>query len=129
MMIDPGIHMFDWTREQTIKFVAESGRFDEATARSLVDRVAMWPGQFTAYDTGALEFFALRRQAQDALGSRFDIREFHAVLLENGSVTLPMLREQVTRWLKTKGGTNLSLRLRASSVRGATPQAVKEDRL
>jgi uncharacterized protein (DUF885 family) len=104
MVIDPGIHMFGWTRDQTVKFVAESGRFDDATARSLVDRVAMWPGQLTAYDTGALEFFSLRKQAQETLGSRFDIREFHTVVLENGTVTLPMLREQVTHWLKSKGG-------------------------
>jgi len=104
MVIDPGIHIFGWTREQTIAFVSESGRFDDNSAKALVDRVAMWPGQLTAYDTGALEFFALRKQAQEKLGSRFDIREFHAVLLENGSVTLPMLREQVTHWLKTKTG-------------------------
>jgi uncharacterized protein (DUF885 family) len=104
MVIDPGIHLFGWTREQTVKFVAESGRFDDESARSLVDRVAMWPGQLTAYDTGALEFFALRKQAQDTLGSRFDIREFHTVVLENGTVTLPMLREQVTHWLKSKSG-------------------------
>jgi uncharacterized protein (DUF885 family) len=102
MVIDPGIHMFGWTREQTVKFVTESGRFDDATARSLVDRVAMWPGQLTAYDTGALEFFALRKQAEETLGSRFDIREFHAAVLENGTVTLPMLREQVTHWVKSK---------------------------
>lgn len=102
MVVDPGIHMFGWTREQTIAFVSESGRFDDNTARALVDRVAMWPGQLTAYDTGALEFFALRKQAQETLGSRFDIREFHSVLLENGAVTLPMLREQVTHWLKSK---------------------------
>jgi uncharacterized protein (DUF885 family) len=102
MVIDPGIHMFGWTREQTVKFVAESGRFDDATARSLADRVAMWPGQLTAYDTGALEFFSLRKQAQETLGSSFDIREFHAVILENGTVTLPMLREQVTHWLQGK---------------------------
>jgi uncharacterized protein (DUF885 family) len=102
MVIDPGIHMFGWTRDQTVKFVAESGRFDDATARSLVDRVAMWPGQLTAYDTGALEFFSLRKQAQETLGSRFDIREFHTVVLENGTVTLPMLREQVTHWLQGK---------------------------
>ena len=102
MVIDPGIHMFGWTREQTVKFVAESGRFDDATARSLADRVAMWPGQLTAYDTGALEFFSLRKQAQETLGSRFDIREFHTVVLENGTVTLPMLREQVTHWLQGK---------------------------
>jgi uncharacterized protein (DUF885 family) len=104
MVVDPGIHMFGWTREQTVAFVAESGRFDDNTAKALVDRVAMWPGQLTAYDTGALEFFALRKQAQETLGSRFDIREFHAVLLENGAVTLPMLREQVTHWLKSKTG-------------------------
>ena len=102
MVIDPGIHMFGWTREQTVKFVAESGRFDDATARGLVDRVAMWPGQLTAYDTGALEFFSLRKQAEETLGSHFDIREFHTVVLENGTVTLPMLREQVTHWLKSK---------------------------
>jgi uncharacterized protein (DUF885 family) len=102
MVVDPGIHLLGWTREQTVKFVAESGRFDDNTAKALVDRVAMWPGQLTAYDTGALEFFALRKQAQEKLGSRFDIREFHTVLLENGSVTLPMLREQVTHWLKSK---------------------------
>jgi uncharacterized protein (DUF885 family) len=102
MMIDPGIHMFGWTREQTVKFVTDSGRFDANTAKAVVDRVAMWPGQLTAYDTGALEFFALRKQAEQTLGSRFDIREFHTVLLENGSVTLPMLREQVTHWLKSK---------------------------
>ena len=106
MVIDPGIHMFGWTREQTVKFVAESGRFDDATARSLVDRVAMWPGQLTAYDTGALEFFALRKQAEETLGPRFDIREFHTVVLENGTVTLPMLREQVTHWLKSKTGSD-----------------------
>jgi uncharacterized protein (DUF885 family) len=62
----------------------------------------MWPGQLTAYDTGALEFFALREQAEKALGERFDIREFHAVLLGNGTVTLPMLREQVQTWLEAK---------------------------
>jgi uncharacterized protein (DUF885 family) len=102
MVVDPGIHMLGWTREQTVKFVSEAGRFDDNTAKALVDRVAMWPGQLTAYDTGALEFFALRKQAEETLGSRFDIREFHTVLLENGSVTLPMLREQVTHWLKSK---------------------------
>jgi len=83
-------------------FATESGRFEPEVAKALVDRVAMWPGQLTAYDTGALEFFSLRKQAQETLGSRFDIREFHSILLENGTVTLPMLREQVAHWLKSK---------------------------
>ncbi|WP_161827987.1 DUF885 family protein [Steroidobacter agaridevorans] len=68
--------------------------------RRAVRPVDTWPGQLTT--TGALEFFALRKLAQETLGARFDIREFHSVLLENGAVTLPMLREQVTHWLKSK---------------------------
>jgi uncharacterized protein (DUF885 family) len=102
MVIDPGIHLFGWTREQAIAFAEASGRFKGETAQQLVDRVAVWPGQLTAYDTGALEFFALRQQAEQALGKDFDIREFHAVVLENGTITLPMLREQVARWLAEK---------------------------
>jgi uncharacterized protein (DUF885 family) len=102
MVIDPGIHLFGWTPEQAIEFAVESGRFDQEASRALVDRVVVWPGQLTAYDTGALEFFALREQAKQALGERFDIREFHAVLLENGTVTLPMLREQVGQWLEAR---------------------------
>jgi uncharacterized protein (DUF885 family) len=103
MVIDPGIHLFGWTRERAIEFARESGRFEDDALEQLVDRIAVWPGQLTAYDTGALEFFALRCQAERALGDRFDVREFHAVLLENGTVTLPMLREHVRGWLKKKG--------------------------
>jgi uncharacterized protein (DUF885 family) len=102
MVVDPGIHLFGWTREQAAAFILESGRFPPQTAAAAVDRIAVWPGQLTAYDTGALEFFALRQQAKQALGERFDIREFHSVMLGSGTVTLPMLREQVRIWLESK---------------------------
>jgi uncharacterized protein (DUF885 family) len=102
MVLDPGIHLFSWTREQAIAFIVESGRFPPKAATTVVDRIAVWPGQLTAYDTGALEFFALRDEAKQALGERFDIREFHEVVLGNGTVTLPMLREQVRSWLASK---------------------------
>lgn len=106
MVVDPGIHLFGWTRDQAVAFIVESGRFPPETAAAAVDRIAMWPGQLTAYDTGALEFFALRDQAREALGQRFDMREFHDVLLDNGTVTLPMLREQVRVWLESKKGSS-----------------------
>lgn len=102
MVVDPGIHLYGWSREQAIQFMAASGRFEGNVVDALVDRIAIMPGQLTAYDTGALEFFALRKLAEQTLGKQFDIREFHAVLLENGSVTLPMLREQVRHWLSTQ---------------------------
>lgn len=102
MVVDPGIHLFGWTRQQAIDFMAESGRFGPVEAARSVDRIAVWPAQLTAYDTGALEFFALREEAERALGSRFDLREFHEVVLESGSITLPMLRQKVHSWLRSK---------------------------
>jgi uncharacterized protein (DUF885 family) len=102
MVVDPGIHLFGWTREQATAFILESGRFPPETSAAAIDRIAVWPAQLTAYDTGSLEFFALREQAMAALGERFDIREFHDVVLGSGTVTLPMLREQVRIWLESK---------------------------
>jgi uncharacterized protein (DUF885 family) len=99
MVVDPGIHLFGWSREKAAAFMAESGRMTPEQADATVDRIAVWPGQFTAYDTGGLEFFALRAEAEAALGDRFDIREFHDAVLGSGPVTLPMLREQVEGWL------------------------------
>ena len=99
MVVDPGIHLFGWSREKAAAFMAESGRMSPEQADATVDRIAVWPGQFTAYDTGGLEFFALRAEAEAALGDRFDVRAFHDAVLGNGPVTLPMLRDQVERWL------------------------------
>ena len=99
MVLDPGIHLFGWTRQQAVDYILASGRMGTQEAEALVDRVVAWPGQLTAYDTGALEIFALREQAERALGPRFDLREFHDVLLRNGAVTLPMLRESVEAWI------------------------------
>ena len=102
MVVDPGIHLFGWTREQAVEYIVSSGRFDRAFSEALVDRIVVWPGQLTAYDTGGLEIFALREEAERALGARFDLREFHDVVLRDGAVTLPMLRESVQAWIAEK---------------------------
>jgi uncharacterized protein (DUF885 family) len=102
MVLDPGIHLFGWTPEQAREYIVRSGRMGAHEADALVDRVVAWPGQLTAYDTGALEFFDLRELAERELGPRFDLREFHEVLLRNGAVTLPMLRESVEAWIGEK---------------------------
>jgi len=102
MVVDPGIHLFGWTREEAIEFMMESGRFPDAMGDQMVDRIAILPGQLTAYDSGGLEIIALRRQAEDALGADFDIREFHDRILENGTIPLPALREHIEQWLAKK---------------------------
>ncbi|MDC8013300.1 DUF885 domain-containing protein [Tahibacter soli] len=104
MVADPGIHMFGWTRKQAIDYFVATGRFDPKTAEALVDRIAVMPGQLTSYDSGGLEIFALREQAERELGSRFDLRAFHEQVLGNGVLPLKALRENVETWIRdTKG--------------------------
>lgn len=99
MVVDPGIHMLGWTREQATAYMAESGRFSPEMAAELVDRIAAMPGQLTAYDSGGLEIVALRNQAQAALGADFDLRQFHDQVLGDGVVPLRFLRERVEAWI------------------------------
>ena len=99
MVVDPGVHLFGWSRDSAISYV-RAGGWTEAEA--MADRVVVWPAQLTAYDTGALEMLALREQAQRELGDRFDIREFHDQLLANSAITLPMLRQVIEHWIASK---------------------------
>jgi uncharacterized protein (DUF885 family) len=68
----------------------------------MVDRIAILPGQLTAYDSGGLEIIALRKQAEEAFGDDFDIREFHDRILENGTIPLPALRAHIERWIASR---------------------------
>ncbi len=108
MVVDPGIHIMGWTREQAVDFMAESGRSTPDRAKKTVDRIAILPGQLTAYDSGALELFALRAQAEEELGDDFDIRVFHDRLLEHGSIPLPMLRQHIEAWISEESAATRS---------------------
>jgi uncharacterized protein (DUF885 family) len=99
MVVDPGIHLFGWTREQAVAFMLEAGRFSPGQADAMVDRIAILPGQLTAYDSGGLEILALRRAAEAALGNDFDIRVFHDRVLEHGTIPLGDLRRHIRKWL------------------------------
>lgn len=102
MVVDPGIHVLGWSREEAAAFIMESGRFSPEEADTMVDRIAILPGQLTAYDSGALEIFALRREAEARLGDEFDIREFHDRILEHGTIPLGDLRRHIETWLAAR---------------------------
>jgi uncharacterized protein (DUF885 family) len=105
MVVDPGLHAFHWTRQQAIDYLVSTGRFDAKAADDLVDRIAVMPGQLTSYDSGGLEFRALRAEAMAALGDRFDLREFNRTVLEEGVVPLSEMRAHAEAWIKAKGGS------------------------
>lgn len=102
MVIDLGIHVFGWSNQKAVDYLKATGRFDDRTAPDALDRFAVMPGQATAYDTGGLEIFAVRKEAEDALGPRFDLREFNQKVLEEGGVPLEELQAHVRAWIKEK---------------------------
>jgi uncharacterized protein (DUF885 family) len=72
----------------------------------MVDRIAILPGQLTAYDSGGLEIIALRREAEAVMGDDFDIRVFHDRVLENGTIPLTQLRTHIEAWIAEYEGAD-----------------------
>jgi uncharacterized protein (DUF885 family) len=103
LVVDAGMHALGWTREQSIQYMMDNTAESRASITAEVDRYIAVPGQATAYMLGSLEIARLRAEAQAALGERFDIREFHDRVLEDGAMPLSMLREKIERWMA--GGT------------------------
>ncbi len=99
LVIDPGMHVMGWSRQQATDYMLENTAESVAGVTQQVNRYAAVPGQATSYLLGSLEIQRLRKHAEDALGERFDIREFHDRMLINGGITLPMLGTEIDRWI------------------------------
>jgi uncharacterized protein (DUF885 family) len=98
MVVDTGLHAKGWTRQQAIDLLLAHTALSAEQAGSEVDRYIAWPGQAPSYMVGYLEIRRLREGAQSALGDRFSIRLFHDAMLQNGNVTLPVLRQRMESW-------------------------------
>jgi len=99
LAMEAGIHAKGWTRQQAIDYeLAHTTRTPQQAAID-VDRRIGWPGQGYSYQIGQLEIRRLRDEAERTLGARFDPRAFHDRVLEDGTITLPMLRDKIARWL------------------------------
>ncbi|WDI33259.1 DUF885 family protein [Hyphococcus flavus] len=103
LVIDTGIHSKGWTREQAIDYLASNTALSLHNVQTEVDRYIAWPGQALAYKMGELKIWELRTNAEKQLGDRFDIREFHNVILNGGGLPLELLSSQVDKYiLETK---------------------------
>ena len=102
LVVDTGIHTKKWTREDAVQYYLDNIPNPEGDVRAEIDRYIVWPGQATAYKIGMLKIQELRKTAEDKLGENFDIREFHDVVLANGSVPLKILEELVDNWVDSK---------------------------
>jgi uncharacterized protein (DUF885 family) len=100
LVVDTGMHALGWTRDQAIEFMHAHSALAINNITNEIDRYIVDPGQALAYKTGQLEILRLRRDAEQRLGSRFDIRRFHDALLEHGAVGLPTLASIIARWVE-----------------------------
>lgn len=101
LVVDTGIHAKQWTREQGIEFYVKNTPNAEADARKMVERHIVMPSQATAYKIGMLKILELREKAKQELGDRFDIRQFHDVVLANGPVPLNILEQFVDEYIQS----------------------------
>jgi uncharacterized protein (DUF885 family) len=102
LVVDVGIHTKHWTRGQAIDYFMKNTANAEGDAKNEIERYFLWPGQATAYKIGMLKILELREKAKKELGDKFDIREFHEVVLSNGAVSLTVLEELVNNWIAGK---------------------------
>jgi uncharacterized protein (DUF885 family) len=102
LVTDTGIHAKKWSREQAIRYFQENSLLSERDIVKEVERYFNWPGQATSYKIGQLKIVELRQRAERELGARFDIRDFHAAVLENGALPLDILEQQVTAYIAAK---------------------------
>lgn len=100
LVIDTGIHAMGWTREQAVEYFTEHTALSLHNINTEVDRYISWPGQAVSYKIGEIEIRKLRRKAEDSLSDKFDIRAFHEIILEQGVVTLPILKERVAAYIQ-----------------------------
>ncbi len=103
LVVDTGLHDLGWTREHAIAVLQEKEARSEASARRAIERYMAWPGQALAYKVGELKLLELRARAREKLGTRFDIRKFHGVVLDAGMLPLSMLESRVDAWI-ARGG-------------------------
>ena len=100
LVVDTGVHALGWTRQQMLDYMAENTALSLHEVRTETDRYISWPGQALSYKIGELKIRELRQKAEEELGSKFDIREFHEIILEEGTVTLAILENRINNYIE-----------------------------
>ena len=105
LVVDTGIHHYGWSREQALAYMKDNVALSEHEITTEVDRYIAWPAQALAYKLGEMQIRRHRREAEAALGSKFDQRKFHDAILALGAVPLPVLEQRMTEFIAA-GGEN-----------------------
>jgi uncharacterized protein (DUF885 family) len=100
LVVDTGIHSEGWSRAEAVKYFEDNTALSTQNINTEVDRYIAWPGQALSYMIGEIEIRNLRKNAEQQLGPRFDIKAFHAAVLEHGALPLTILKQVVDKWIQ-----------------------------
>ena len=102
LVLDVGLHTKGWTREQAVTYLSENTALSLHEVNTEINRYISWPGQALAYKMGELKIKELRKKAENTLKDKFDIREFHAIILSQGTVTLKIMEQMINKYITEK---------------------------
>jgi len=102
LVVDTGLHAKGWSYEEAIAYYRDNVGATEDSARRQVERFMAWPGQALGYKLGALRIQALRQRAQERLGDRFRLADFHDAVLRDGSLPLTVLEQRIDAWIDAR---------------------------
>ena len=105
LVVDTGMHALKWDREKALEFLLEHTTLTKEEAANEIDRYLVMPGQALGYMIGESEILRLRDQAQKKLGDKFEIKDFHDVVLSHGAVPLTVLARLVGEWMDRPAGS------------------------
>jgi uncharacterized protein (DUF885 family) len=105
LVVDTGMHSMGWSRQQAIDYFMANASKTEHDVTVEVDRYIVWPGQALAYKIGELKLKELRAYATKELGEKFDVRQFHDQVLDNGALPLDILETRIKEWVAKRKGT------------------------
>jgi uncharacterized protein (DUF885 family) len=109
LVVDTGLHLKNWSRDEAIKFFRDHTPMTLPDIEVEVDRYIVWPGQALAYKIGQLKLLELRKTASEKLKDKFDVRQFHDLVLSRGSVPLNVLEKNVNQWIEDKAKNKKSI--------------------
>jgi uncharacterized protein (DUF885 family) len=106
LVVDTGIHIKNWTRAEAVEYLKSNTALSIHEVNTEIDRYISWPGQALSYKIGELKIRELRELAEKELGPKFDIRQFHEIILEEGTVTLNILEKRILDYIEKLNNSN-----------------------
>ena len=102
LVVDTGMHYKKWTREKAMDYMKETTGMSDTEVRVEIERYIVWPAQATSYKMGMLQILELRDRAKNEMGDKFDLKQFHSIVLDQGIVPLFILEDLIDEWIKSK---------------------------